>query len=115
MDATVWVVAVLGAVLVILVLGYLSATGARRSREQERAVAAHQAAVARPKLAVVSDVPPPAPEVEMYEGFCVRCKVKREFAGTVELATRGTRVTRVAKGACPACGAKINRFLPKSE
>lgn len=43
-----------------------------------------------------------------FEGYCVKCRDKREFDGKVELNKRGRRV---AKGNCPVCGTKMNRML----
>ena len=46
-----------------------------------------------------------------YEGYCVKCKEKREFDGNeVELANG----RRAAQGICPTCGTKMNRMLGKS-
>jgi len=47
-----------------------------------------------------------------YEGYCVKCREKREFEGTeVELANG----RRAAQGACPTCGTKMNRMLGKQQ
>ena len=47
-----------------------------------------------------------------YEGYCVKCREKREFEGTeVELANG----RRAAQGACPTCGTKMNRMLGKQK
>ncbi len=47
-----------------------------------------------------------------YEGYCVKCREKREFEGTeVELANG----RRAAQGTCPECGTKINRMLGKEK
>ena len=46
-----------------------------------------------------------------YEGYCVKCREKRNFEGTeVELANG----RRAAQGICPTCGTKMNRMLGKS-
>ena len=46
-----------------------------------------------------------------YEGYCVKCREKREFDGTeVELANG----RRAAQGTCPTCGTKMNRMLGKN-
>jgi predicted RNA-binding Zn-ribbon protein involved in translation (DUF1610 family) len=46
-----------------------------------------------------------------YEGYCVKCRTKREFEGTKEeLANKRT----AAKGKCPVCGTTITRILGKS-
>jgi hypothetical protein len=47
-----------------------------------------------------------------YEGYCVKCREKREFEGNeVELANG----RRAAQGACPVCGTKMNRMLGKQK
>jgi len=48
--------------------------------------------------------------VASYEGYCVKCREKRQFEGQeVELANG----RRAAQGACPVCGTKMNRILGK--
>src|SRR6476646_848482 len=47
---------------------------------------------------------------ESYNGYCVKCKEKRDFDGE---ATE-TNGRRMAKGTCPACGTKMNRILGKA-
>src|SRR3954453_4253619 len=43
-----------------------------------------------------------------YEGYCVKCREKREFEGQeVEMANG----RRAAQGTCPVCGTKMNRML----
>lgn len=46
---------------------------------------------------------------KIYEGYCVKCKVKQEFDGVVETMATGRLA---ARGFCPVCGTKMNRFLP---
>ena len=47
-----------------------------------------------------------------YEGYCVKCREKREFDGQeVELANG----RRAAQGLCPTCGTKMNRILGKKK
>jgi hypothetical protein len=48
---------------------------------------------------------------ENYEGYCVKCKEKREFEGEVTVSDSGRRM---AKGECPVCGTKMNRILGKA-
>jgi hypothetical protein len=48
---------------------------------------------------------------ETYNGFCVKCKEKRDFEGEVAETKTGMRM---AKGKCPVCETKINRFLGKA-
>ena len=50
------------------------------------------------------------PMSESYNGYCVKCKEKRDFDGE---ATE-TNGRRMAKGTCPACGTKMNRILGKA-
>ncbi|MGD2146813.1 MAG: DUF5679 domain-containing protein [Anaerolineae bacterium] len=47
-----------------------------------------------------------------FEGYCVKCRAKRQIKdGKVTVTEKGRRM---AKGTCPECGTKVNRFL-KSE
>jgi hypothetical protein len=46
----------------------------------------------------------------MYEGYCVKCKEKREFEGEVVTLKNGRPA---AKGICTVCGTKIMKFLKK--
>jgi hypothetical protein len=48
---------------------------------------------------------------ETYNGYCVKCKEKRDFDGEVVTSDSGRRM---AKGACPVCGTKMNRILGKA-
>ncbi len=45
-----------------------------------------------------------------FEGYCVKCRTKREFEGQ-EVETKNGR--RMAQGPCPVCGTKMNRILGK--
>lgn len=47
----------------------------------------------------------------MYEGYCVKCREKREFDGTEVNLANGRRA---AQGTCPVCGTKMNRMLGKA-
>lgn len=51
----------------------------------------------------------PHDEAHSYEGYCVKCRAKREFYGEVKEMTNGRRM---AKGSCPMCSAGISRILP---
>ena len=45
---------------------------------------------------------------ETFNGYCVKCREKRDFEGEeVEMANG----RRAAQGPCPVCGTKINRML----
>ena len=43
-----------------------------------------------------------------YDGYCVKCREKREFEGSVVELANGSKA---AQGACPVCGTKMNRML----
>ena len=48
-----------------------------------------------------------------FEGYCVKCRKKQAIKnGTVEKTAKGRRM---AKGTCPECGTKVNRFLPNKD
>lgn len=49
---------------------------------------------------------------ETYNGYCVKCKAKRDFQGTVVVSASNRRM---AKGTCPVCGTGMNRILGKVE
>jgi hypothetical protein len=46
-----------------------------------------------------------------YEGYCVKCREKREFEGDKVTLANGRSA---AQGACPVCGTKMNRMLGKT-
>jgi hypothetical protein len=48
---------------------------------------------------------------ESYNGYCVKCKEKRDFDGDVKVSESGRRM---AQGTCPVCGTKMNRILGKA-
>jgi hypothetical protein len=52
-----------------------------------------------------------ADQAQMYNGYCVKCKEKRDFEGTVAVSKTGMRM---AKGPCPVCGTTVNRILGKA-
>ena len=44
-----------------------------------------------------------------FEGYCVKCRKKQTIKdGTVQQTVKNRRM---AKGTCPECGTKVNRFL----
>jgi ribosomal protein S27E len=45
----------------------------------------------------------------MAEGYCVKCKTRKEISGAVEENMKNGR--RAIKGKCPACGTVIFKFL----
>jgi hypothetical protein len=53
-----------------------------------------------------------AEKAETYNGYCVKCKEKRDFEGRVEISKTGMRM---AKGKCPVCGTTVNRILGKAD
>lgn len=56
----------------------------------------------------------PAPDASgpkkfMAEGYCVKCKAKKEIADGIEETMKNGR--RAIKGRCPVCGTVIFKFL----
>jgi hypothetical protein len=49
---------------------------------------------------------------QSYNGYCVKCKEKRDFEGRVEVSKTGMNM---AKGKCPVCGTTVNRILGKAK
>jgi hypothetical protein len=48
-----------------------------------------------------------------FEGYCVKCRKKQTIKdGKVEQTAQNRRM---AKGTCPECGTKVNRFLPSEK
>jgi hypothetical protein len=47
-----------------------------------------------------------------HEGYCVKCREKREFEGNEVILANGSRA---AQGTCPVCGTKMNRMLPSKK
>ena len=43
------------------------------------------------------------------EAYCVKCKGKKEMKDVRETVSKNSR--KMAKGICPDCGTKMNRFL----
>ncbi len=43
------------------------------------------------------------------EAYCVKCKAKREMNNVKEVRSKNGR--KMAKGVCPVCGTKMNKFL----
>ena len=50
--------------------------------------------------------------VAVYEGYCMKCREKRKFEGTVVTLKNGRPA---AQGTCPVCGTKLMRILSKAE
>ena len=48
---------------------------------------------------------------ETYNGYCVKCKEKRDFEGEIAISKTGMKM---AKGACPVCDTTVNRILGKA-
>jgi Domain of unknown function (DUF5679) len=44
-----------------------------------------------------------------FEGYCVKCRKKQTIKDGAVAETANGR--RMAKGTCPECGTKVNRFL----
>ncbi|ASW56622.1 hypothetical protein CIK06_24365 [Plantactinospora sp. KBS50] len=53
-----------------------------------------------------------ADKAQTYNGYCVKCKEKRDFEGHVEVSKTGMNM---AKGKCPVCGTTVNRILGKAK
>lgn len=53
-----------------------------------------------------------ADQAQTYNGYCVKCKEKRDFQGNVEVSKTGMNM---AKGKCPVCGTTVNRILGKAK
>lgn len=53
-----------------------------------------------------------AEQAQTYNGYCVKCKEKRDFEGRVEVSKTGMNM---AKGKCPVCGTTVNRILGKAK
>ncbi|MBI5148227.1 hypothetical protein HZA33_00955 [Candidatus Pacearchaeota archaeon] len=47
----------------------------------------------------------------MVEGYCVKCKKKREIKDSKEVSMKGGR--RAMTGKCPSCSTKMYRILGK--
>jgi hypothetical protein len=48
-----------------------------------------------------------------FEGYCVKCRKKRQIKnGSVGKTSKGKPM---AKGNCPECSTKVNRFLSQKE
>ena len=47
----------------------------------------------------------------MAEGYCVKCKAKKEIADAKEVTMKNGR--RALKGKCPDCGTSMFRILGK--
>jgi len=45
----------------------------------------------------------------MPEGYCVKCKAKKEIAEAVEVTTKNGR--KAIKGKCPTCGTVMYKIL----
>lgn len=50
--------------------------------------------------------------METFNGYCVKCKDKRDFEGEVSVTKSGANM---AKGPCPVCGTTVCRILPKKK
>ena len=51
-------------------------------------------------------------EYTKYNGYCVRCKEKRDFTGVIEVSKTGMNM---AKGRCPECDTKMVRIIGKAK
>lgn len=48
------------------------------------------------------------PTLATYNGYCVKCREKRDFEGEEVIFANGRPA---AQGVCPVCGTKITRML----
>lgn len=48
-----------------------------------------------------------------YEGYCVKCREKRQISDGKVVETSTGRP--IAKGPCPVCGTTVTRFLSAEE
>lgn len=51
-------------------------------------------------------------KTQQYNGYCVKCKEKRDFEGEVNVSKSGMNM---AKGPCPVCGTVVCRILGKAK
>ncbi len=53
---------------------------------------------------------------EPVQGYCVKCKAKRDITGPKEVAMKGKGGVkrRAMTGTCPKCGTKMFRILGKA-
>jgi Domain of unknown function (DUF5679) len=51
-------------------------------------------------------------QVAQYEAYCMKCREKRMFEGTVVELKNGRPA---AQGTCSVCGTKLTRILSKAE
>jgi phage FluMu protein Com len=49
----------------------------------------------------------------IMQGYCVKCKASREMKDLTY--TKAANGRTMAKGTCPVCGTKMNKFLSKEE
>lgn len=62
--------------------------------------------------ATTKAVAAPAGEAGQYNGYCVKCKEKRDYQGVVVVSKTGMNM---AQGSCPVCGTKVSRILGKAK
>ena len=48
-----------------------------------------------------------------FEGYCMKCRKKQKVKDGAVVETEKGR--RMAKGVCPECGTKVNRFLSSKD
>ena len=46
------------------------------------------------------------------EGYCVKCKAKKEIKGAAEVTMKNGRIAM--KGSCPSCGTGMFRIMGKA-
>ena len=72
----------------------------------------HHRAQSRPSRRLRSVMGEGRHGVAQYEAYCVKCKAKRQFEGTVVTLKNGRSA---ASGTCPVCGTKVMRILGKAD
>lgn len=48
---------------------------------------------------------------QTFNGYCIKCREKQDFKGTIITSDSGRRM---AQGYCPVCNTKMNRILGKA-
>lgn len=64
------------------------------------------------KPTATPEAPVATGESGTYNGYCVKCKEKRDFEGVVQVSKTGMNM---AKGQCPECGTTVCRIMGKAK
>jgi hypothetical protein len=68
--------------------------------------------VKKPAPVAAAPVATTTSESGSHNGYCVKCKEKRDFQGEVAVSKTGMNM---AKGKCPVCGTTVCRILGKAK